>query len=138
MLRKPDALDRMMSALAKDSKGHQISPSMDVVEGDLVIDKWRYSAFIQGSSDLDVRLRERAIDTLVIAGVLTNVCCESTARDAMMLNYRVVMAADATAAHTNEEYNGSLTSILFAFGDVMTNAEIFERLEMGLPAIPCE
>lgn len=127
-LRTPQARDRMTAALVKGSLGHELSPDMAVDSADLIIDKYRYSAFIQGSSDLDQRLQPLGIDTLVIAGVLTNVCCESTARDAMMLNYRVVMAADATAAHSDEEYNASLTSILFAFGDVMTCREIIERL----------
>jgi ureidoacrylate peracid hydrolase len=129
-LRTPEARERMAGALARGGEGHAISAQMAVEPGDAVFDKYRYSAFIQGSSDLEPHLRQEGIDTLIVGGVLTNVCCESTARDAMMLNFRVVMAAEATAAHTDEEYNGSLASLLFAFGDVMTNAEI----EALLPA----
>jgi ureidoacrylate peracid hydrolase len=127
-LRTEESWNEMAAALAKGSVGHEISPRMNVAPIDLVLDKYRYSAFIEGSSELHQTLRSRKIDTLVIAGVLTNVCCESTARDAMMLNYRVIMAAEATAAHTDEEYNSSLSSLLLAFGDVMSNAEIIDRL----------
>jgi ureidoacrylate peracid hydrolase len=56
------------------------------------------------SSDIDAQLRSRGIDTLLIAGTATNVCCESTARDAMMLDYRVIMLSDANA--TDEEGPG--------------------------------
>jgi ureidoacrylate peracid hydrolase len=127
-LRTPEARERMATALAKGSEGHAISARMALKPEDLIIDKYRYSAFIRGSSDIEQHLVALGIDTLVIGGVLTNVCCESTARDAMMLNYRVAMAAEATAAHTDQEYNSSLASILFAFGDVMTGGEIMERL----------
>jgi ureidoacrylate peracid hydrolase len=127
-LRTAEARSRMEVALAKGSEGQAISPNMSFEPDDLIVDKYRYSAFIRGSSDIEQHLRALAVDTLIIGGVLTNVCCESTARDAMMLNYRVAMAAEATAAHTDLEYNGSLASILFAFGDVMTNDEILERL----------
>jgi len=53
-----------------------------------ILDKTRFSAFIGSSSGLDSLLRERKIETLIVSGTLSNVCCESTARDGMMLNYR--------------------------------------------------
>ena len=56
---------------------------------DLTIIKNRYSALIAGSSGLERELRERGIDTVLIAGTKTNVCCEATARDAMMLDFKV-------------------------------------------------
>ncbi len=127
-LRREGVREDMLQALAEGSSGHQLWTELDVGEQDLVINKRRYSAFISGSSDIDAQLRARSVDTLIIAGVLANVCCESTARDAMMLNYHVVMAADATAAHTQDELVATLANILFAFGDVMDTDEIIERL----------
>jgi ureidoacrylate peracid hydrolase len=127
-LRREGPREDMLRALAEGSPGHQLWTELDVGVGDLVLNKCRYSAFISGSSDIDAELRTRSMDTLIIAGVLANVCCESTARDAMMLNYHVVMAADATAAHTHEEHVATLSNILFAFGDVMDTDEIIERL----------
>ena len=61
---------------------------------DLTVEKNRFSAFIQGSSDLAAVLRGRGLDTILITGTVTNVCCESTARDAMMLNFKTVMITD--------------------------------------------
>jgi ureidoacrylate peracid hydrolase len=95
---------------------------------DLIVVKNRYSAFIQGSSNLEQVLRERGIDTVLITGTVTNVCCESTARDAMMLDYRVVMVSDGNASLTDEEHAASLNNFLIFFGDVMTTDEAAARL----------
>ena len=59
----------------------------------------------------------------MIAGTVTNVCCESSARDAMMLNYRLVFVSDANAALSDAEHNATLSSILRVFGDVATTNE---------------
>jgi ureidoacrylate peracid hydrolase len=90
--------------------------------------KKRYSAFIQGSSDIDRQLREAGVDTVVIVGTLTNVCCESSARDAMMLNYRVLFVSDANAALSDAEHNATLATILRVFGDVATTEEVVTLL----------
>jgi ureidoacrylate peracid hydrolase len=100
-----------------------------VEPSDLLVEKRRYSAFIQGSSDLDVQLRARGIDTVVVTGTLTNVCCESTARDAMMLNYRVVFVSDANAARDDAAHNATLTNILSTFGEVYTTDEVVGLLQ---------
>jgi ureidoacrylate peracid hydrolase len=126
--RSKAACQRMLAALEKGAEGHRIWPGADVAAADLVVDKCRYSAFIAGSSDLEARLRERGIDTIVIAGLLANVCCESTARDAMMLGFKVVMVADAVAGHSASEVRSTLANILFVFGDVMTADEVSMRL----------
>ena len=90
--------------------------------------KLRYSAFIQGSSNLEQLLRERHIDTIMIAGTATNVCCESTARDGMMLNFHCVMLADANAAADDATQSASLANCLLFFGDVMNVSEMAQRL----------
>ena len=54
----------------------------------------------------------RGIDTLIIVGTATNVCCESTARDAMMLNYKVFFVSDANACRTDEEHNATLAILM--------------------------
>ena len=53
-------------------------------------------------------LRDRGLDTILVTGTVTNVCCESTARDAMMLNFRTIMVTDGNAAVTDEDHNASL------------------------------
>src|SRR5262249_20634722 len=80
---------RMRQAFPPGDSGHALYPDLDVAEGDLRVRKPRFSALIQGPSALDAILRARGIDTLIVVGTATNVCCESTARDAMMLNYKV-------------------------------------------------
>lgn len=107
------------AALTKGHKGHEIWASLEVQPGDPIVEKKRFSAFIQGSSELDKVLSERGIDTLLITGTVTGVCCESTARDAMMLNYRVVMVTDGNAAYSDDEHNAALTAFYASFGDIM-------------------
>src|ERR1700741_3657277 len=92
---------RMRQAFTPGDFGHALYPELDVAQGDLRVRKTRFSALIQGSSDLDAILRARSIDTLVVVGTATNVCCESTARDAMMLNYKVFFVSDANACRTD-------------------------------------
>ena len=101
---------------------------LDVRPEDAIVVKRRFSAFIQGSSDIDRHLRNAGIDTVIIVGTLTNICCESSARDAMMLNYRLVFVADANAALSDAEHNATLTSMLRVFGDVPTTNETIALL----------
>jgi ureidoacrylate peracid hydrolase len=93
--------------------------------------KKRFSAFIHGSSELDAHLKRLGIDTLLIAGTTTNVCCESTARDAMMLNYKVVMVHDALAAYTDAEHNATLSTFYMIFGDVQSVDDVAQSLTRG-------
>jgi ureidoacrylate peracid hydrolase len=90
--------------------------------------KNRYSAFIQGSSPLERTLRGMGIDTVLVAGTKTNVCCESTARDAMMLDFKVVLVEDCCAALSDDEHRSALENVIQQFGDVMTADEVLVRL----------
>ncbi|MFM0593350.1 isochorismatase family protein [Paraburkholderia dilworthii] len=109
--------------------GHELYPELDFREGDDVVLKTRFSAFIQGSSDLHERLQARGIDTIIVTGTVTNVCCESTARDAMMLNYKVHFVADANAARTDEEHNAALSNMMLWFSDVRTTDELINLVQ---------
>ena len=80
--------------------------------------KNRYSAFIR--NDFENKLQERSIDTLLIAGTKTNVCVECTARDAMMLDYKVALISDCSAALSDEEHRTTLENVIQQFGDVLT------------------
>jgi len=95
---------------------------------DQTVLKNRYSALIPGSSPLERVLRGIGIDTILVAGTKTNVCCESTARDAMMLDFKVVMVEDCCAALSDDEHRGALENIIQQFGDVMTSGEVLTRL----------
>jgi ureidoacrylate peracid hydrolase len=110
---------KRIAALAADGEGHKLWSALDVEAGDAIVEKSRFSAFIQGSSKLTEVLHARAIDTVLVTGTLTNVCCESTARDAMMLNFKTIMVTDANAAVTDEDHNASLRAFYLTFGDIM-------------------
>ncbi len=86
--------------------------------GDVVIPKIRYDAFV--ATDLELRLREAGVKDLAITGVMTNLCCESTARDAFMRDFRVFFAADGTAAPSLEFHRSSLLNLAVGFADVLT------------------
>jgi isochorismate hydrolase len=114
-----------------DGEGYAYWHLNDISPEDAQITKTRYSAFIQGASSLEQHLRDRGIDTLLITGTATNVCCESSARDAMMLNFKVVMVSDALATHTDEEHNATLSAFYGQFGDVQTTDQVLQSLERG-------
>ena len=120
-----------MKSLSRGDAGHELYAGLDVLPADFVVEKTRFSAFIQGSSDLERILRNRGIDTVAIVGTVTNTCCESSARDAMMLNFKTVMVSDANAAHSDAEHNATLTNILRIFGDVLSTDEAVARLSPG-------
>ena len=101
---------------------------LDVQPEDVVVDKHRFSGFTAGTSTLDAELKARNIDTVLITGTLTNCCCESTARDAMQLNYRVLVAADANAALTDEEHAATLHIMAMVFADLYSADEVVEML----------
>ena len=125
---RPERAEKRFQALTRGSEGYALHRDLDARENDLFVEKHRYSAFIQGSSDLDAILRESGIDTILVAGTVTNVCCESTARDAMMLNYKVVMVSDCNAADNDDDHNGTLRAIYLTFGDVMDSDMVAEIL----------
>jgi ureidoacrylate peracid hydrolase len=126
---KPEQGARRVAALTADSKGHELWPELDVRPDDLIVEKNRFSAFIQGSSNLAEVLREHGLDTVLVTGTVTNVCCESTARDAMMLNFKTIMVTDGNAAVTDEDHNASLCAFYLTFGDVMPTDMLVTCLE---------
>lgn len=115
----PASNARRNAAMTPGAPGHALWPALDLQPGDAVLPKHRYSAFIPGTCDLEPMLRARGIDTVLIAGTLTNVCCDSSARDAMMLDFRTVMLSDACAATSPEEHDAALSAFYATFGDVM-------------------
>jgi ureidoacrylate peracid hydrolase len=115
----PERRQKRIAALTAGSKGHSLWPDLDVRPQDEIVDKYRYSGFLPGTSDLAERLRARGFDTVLITGTVTNVCCESSARDAAMLNFRTIMVSDGNAALSQAEHDAALTAFYNVFGDVM-------------------
>jgi ureidoacrylate peracid hydrolase len=107
----------------------QVWSGLTVDDADTKVIKNRYSALIPGSSGLERLLRSLDIDTVLVAGTKTNICCEATARDAMMLDFKVVMVSDCCAALSDDEHRAALENMIQQFGDVMTGDEVLERLQ---------
>ncbi len=124
----PAARAKRKAAMTADTPGHALWAALDVRPEDEIVLKYRFSAFLPGASDLPDRLRARGFDTVLITGTVTNICCESSARDAMMSNFRVVMVSDGNAASTPEEHQASLTAFYLTFGDVMDTDQIVHIL----------
>ncbi|MEV0703677.1 isochorismatase family cysteine hydrolase [Saccharopolyspora sp. NPDC050389] len=98
-------------------------------DDDVLVEKSAPSAFFPGRCPLPELLEQRGIDTVLIAGTVTNVCCESSARDASTLGLRVIMVADANAAGRDADHNATLHTIYRSFGDVRATAEVVAMLE---------
>jgi len=126
--------ERRYATLDVEHEGHQLWAELDVKLEDTQIVKRRLSAFIQGSSDIEAFLRSRGIDTVLIGGTATNVCCDVSARDAMMLNFKVIMVPDVLATWTDAEHNATLANFYSIFGDVQTCAEVLTSLSRGQEA----
>ena len=118
---------RTMASLSPDKQ--KVWKDLTVDEKDITIIKNRYSALISGSSSLERVLRNLGIDTILIAGTKTNICCESTARDGMMLDFKIVMVEDCCAALSDDEHQAALESIIQQFGDVRTSTSLLEILK---------
>jgi ureidoacrylate peracid hydrolase len=124
-----DVRRRTVESLAPGRQ--EVWRELETAPEDATVVKNRYSALISGSSPLERVLRNLGVDTLLIAGTKTDVCCESTARDAMMLDFKVVMVADCCAALSDEEHRGALETIIQQFGDVRTAGEVVALLDAG-------
>lgn len=96
----------------------------DVEDRDLLVEKRSAGAFFPGHCELPALLDAAGVDTVIVAGTVANVCCESTVRDAAALGYRTIMLADANAAITDRDLNATLHTVYRSFGDVRTTDEI--------------
>lgn len=131
---KPEIIDVRKRDLAKGSEGFELWPELDARKDDLRVNKTRYSAFIDGASNITNVLDTHGIDTLVFCGIVTNVCVESTARDAMMLNYRTLIVEDACAANTLSAHTETLNVFYTNFGDVQTADQVIACLDANKAA----
>ncbi len=114
--------------LSPGHPGHAFHPGLAIEPDDPVVYKSRFSPFVAGASAIESLLRPRGIENLIVTGTATNMCCESAARDAMMLDYRVVMVADANAARYDDDHLAGLTSFYQSFGDVRSTEEVLADL----------
>lgn len=102
-------------------------------EGELVFTKHRYSAF--KDTELNAYLRAQRVENLILSGITSNVCVESTARDAYMMDYHVVFLSDASATYQAEAHEATLANIRRAFGIVASTDDVIEAWR-SLGALP--
>lgn len=124
----PEDRSSLIAAFTGGAPSFELWDGLEVAEDDLVLDKTRFSAFVPGASRVHEELSRRGIDTLVVTGTLTNVCCESNARDAMQMDYRILFVADATAALSDETHNATLANMDSHFAEVLMTDELLAAL----------
>jgi ureidoacrylate peracid hydrolase len=116
---RPELVQERIDCFQAGAPGHALYPDLEVRPEDDIVYKYRFSAFVQGASDLPTRLTDGGFAYVLIVGTVTNVCCESSARDAMMLNFKTVMVSDGNSAHSDAEHTATLAAFYAVFGDVM-------------------
>jgi isochorismate hydrolase len=108
------------------SKDWELIKSLIPTHTDRIIDKNRYSVF--KGTDLDKSLKSKKIEELIITGVMTNCCCETTARDAFVRDYRVFFVSDATATVNDELHVASLKNLAFGFAHIVSTESLCRYL----------
>ena len=116
-------------ACLEGSPESEIDDDIAPLANEKIILKHRYSAFY--NTDLETILRCLKIEDLVITGVMTNMCCESTARDAYYRDYRVFFLADATGSINEEMHKASLLNLAFGFAMVTSADSIIKQIQAG-------
>ena len=121
------------TGIRRGTPGQQIVSELAPEPDDIIIHKRRFSAFYQ--TDLEIILRNirgssAPADTIIICGTVSNICCESTARDAFFRDYKVVFGADICSANTQEAHNATLANMEI-FGRTMNCMDIISALDCG-------
>ena len=109
------------------SWGAEVVDELSVEESDIIVPKRRYSGFFQ--TTLDLTLRERGINTVIVTGVVTNICVRSTVHDAFFLRYKVLVPEDLVMATSPQAQEVTLYDIDTHYGDVITLADVLQVLQ---------
>jgi nicotinamidase-related amidase len=121
-----------VAALQAGTASHDLYPAMDVAPGDIVIDKYRYGALSCPAGALKRTLEGLGAEMVLITGVLTNLCCETTARELNMAGYKVMVVADAMATLTDAEHNAALLNLRLNFADVRRTRAVLGMIRLDL------
>ncbi len=127
----PEAAKNFRDGLTEGVEGHAIWPELEVHDEDPVVSKNRFGGFIGSQGRLEQVLHDLGVDTVLIVGTVTNICCESTAREAATFDFKTIMVSDANAGRTAAEDLQTYSLFLSAYGDVMTTEEVIARLGAG-------
>lgn len=123
--------ERFRLAFQEGKPEHSLWRELDARPEDPVVSKNRLTPFVDPSQTLERLLRSRGVEMALVVGTVTNVCCECTARDAAMRNFKTIMISDANASRNDAEHNATLSIFLQAFGGVMGTDEAIELIREG-------
>ena len=126
-----EASDRFRLAFQEGKPEHSLWHELDRRPDDLLVSKNRLTPFADPNQELERLLRARGVDMVLVVGTVTNVCCECTARDAVMRNFKTIMISDANASRNDVEHNATLSIFLQAFGGVLSTEEAIELISQG-------
>ncbi len=113
--------------IVRGTEDWRLIPEIKVEPGDIVLPKKHYSAFME--TELNSLLQSKGIKDLIISGVMTNLCCETTARDAFMRNYRVFFLIDGTATGKTDHHLATLKNLGYGFAYLLTCEDLVEALK---------
>jgi len=125
----PHITDGMINRGAESAALH---PGLHLVESDILLDKPRFGSF--HGTDLELILRTRGIDSIIIGGIATNICCETTAREAHARDFRVFFVSDGTATFgigdlsADDLQRASCATLGLAFAQVLTVDEFIDEI----------
>jgi len=121
--------EKRTRAVMDYGKGTEIFSGMDVdTTRDHIVFKNRYSAFLAKPPELQHKLKELDRKQLLITGIAANVCVESTLRDAMQLDYEVILVSDGTIGTDETSYQNTIKNTRLFFGDVQSSADIIRDI----------
>lgn len=115
-------------SIATGSRNWELIPEIAQVAKDYpLVEKNTYDAFI--GTDLEKRLVQGAVERVIVCGVMTDCCCDTTARSAFNRGYETWLVSDACGTDNQEQHEAGLRRFGFAFGEVLTTEEVMERLK---------
>jgi ureidoacrylate peracid hydrolase len=124
-----------MRLLDKGERSAELHSELVVEPSDIILDKPRYGAF--HATDLDLILRQRGIDTVIVTGICTNICCETTAREAAQRDYKVLFTSDGTATFgvgglsEDEIQRATCATLSVVFAQIVTVDEAIAKIAKG-------
>ncbi|MEU4603570.1 isochorismatase family cysteine hydrolase [Kribbella sp. NPDC023972] len=127
----------MIELYTEGFEAAELHSSLEVDDRDVILSKPRYGAF--HGTDLDLVLRSRGVDTVIISGIATNICCDTTAREAAQRDFRVFFLSDGTATKemagvpADELQRATCASLSMVFAQVITVDDMIARIRAGAP-----
>lgn len=125
-LRKDREFAKRAEHCVEGTWGAEVIDEIKPKKKDFVVLKHRYSGFYD--TDLDLTLKDLGVDSLIVLGVVTNICVRSTIHDAFFRGYKVVVPRDCVMATGEREQESSLYDIETHFGEVVTSDQIIGRI----------